>query len=121
PEQYVDNLSKFVNECRAKQANPILISPVSRRKFVTGQAQETHPVYSELVKKTAAELEVPFIGLDVMSRELYQSMGEEKSKLLFLYLGENEHPNYPKGKTDNTHFNELGARLIAQLVLKELR
>jgi lysophospholipase L1-like esterase len=32
-----------------------------------------------------------------------------------------EHPNYPDGKEDNTHFNELGARLIAQLVLKEIR
>jgi lysophospholipase L1-like esterase len=28
---------------------------------------------------------------------------------------------YPDGKEDNTHFNELGARLIAQLVLKEIR
>jgi lysophospholipase L1-like esterase len=32
-----------------------------------------------------------------------------------------EHPNYPDGKNDNTHFSEMGARLIAQLVLKELK
>jgi lysophospholipase L1-like esterase len=32
-----------------------------------------------------------------------------------------EHPNYPEGKEDNTHFSELGARLIAQLVLAELK
>jgi len=32
-----------------------------------------------------------------------------------------EHPNYPDGKEDNTHFNELGARLIAQLVLAEIK
>jgi lysophospholipase L1-like esterase len=32
-----------------------------------------------------------------------------------------EHPNYPEGKDDNTHFNELGARLVAQIVLKEIK
>jgi lysophospholipase L1-like esterase len=45
----------------------------------------------------------------------------EYSKLLFVQLKPGEHPNYPEGKEDNTHFSELGARLIAQLVLKELK
>ena len=29
--------------------------------------------------------------------------------------------DYPDGKEDNTHFTELGARLVAQLVLYEIR
>ena len=48
-------------------------------------------------------------------------MGEENSKLLFLQLKPGEHPNYPEGKNDNTHFNELGARLIAQMVLQWIK
>ena len=48
-------------------------------------------------------------------------MGMENSRLLFLQLKPGEHPNYPGGKDDNTHFNELGARLIAQIVLSEIR
>jgi lysophospholipase L1-like esterase len=48
-------------------------------------------------------------------------MGEETSKLLFLQLQPGEHPNYPDGKVDNTHFSELGARLIAQIILKEIK
>jgi len=39
---------------------------------------------------------------------------------LFLQLAPGEHPNYPEGKNDNTHFNELGARKMAQLVLSEI-
>jgi lysophospholipase L1-like esterase len=31
------------------------------------------------------------------------------------------HPNYPEGKEDNTHFSELGARLLAQIVLQEIK
>ena len=48
-------------------------------------------------------------------------MGEENSRLLFLQLQPGQHPNYPEGKEDNTHFNELGARLVAQMILQEIK
>jgi lysophospholipase L1-like esterase len=121
PEQYKANITRFVNETRAKGATPILLTPVSRRKFKEGKAVETHEVYSPLVRELAKSLNTPFIDLDAKSLELYQKMGEETSKLLFLQLQPGEHPNYPEGKIDNTHFSELGARLIAQIVLKEVR
>ena len=84
-------------------------------------AQETHTEYSPLVRQIAKEKSAAFIDLDVKSIELLQKYGEEKSKLLFLQLEPGEHPNYPEGKNDNTHFNELGARVIAQLVLAEVK
>lgn len=121
PVEFSSNLQKFVEESSAKGAKPILISPVSRRKFVNGQAQETHPLYTKLVAQLAEEQQLSYIDLDTLSRRLYQSYGEDKSRLLFLWLNEGEHPNYPNGIEDNTHFNELGARLIAQLVLKEIK
>lgn len=37
------------------------------------------------------------------------------------WLEPSEHPNYPEGVADNTHFNELGARKIAELVLAEIK
>jgi len=121
PEQYKNNLLKFITETRAKKANPILLTPVSRRKFKEGHAEETHKEYSPLVIEVAAQQNVPLIDMDTKGRELFQSLGEEPSKLLFLQLMPGEHPNYPDGKIDNTHFNELGARLIAQIVLSEIR
>ncbi|MDA3615202.1 rhamnogalacturonan acetylesterase [Polluticaenibacter yanchengensis] len=121
PEQYKANLARFVNDTRAAKAIPILVTPVSRRKFdKAGNQLETHKEYSPLVKQVADSLKVLFIDLDTKSRELYQKMGEENSKLLFLQLAPNEHPNYPNGVTDNTHFSELGARLIAQIMYKEI-
>ncbi|HMU47153.1 MAG TPA: rhamnogalacturonan acetylesterase [Chitinophagaceae bacterium] len=122
PDTFKMNLTKFIKETREKKATPILFTPVSRRKFdKEGNAIETHKEYSALVKEVAKEQNALFIDLDELSRALYQQFGEEKSKLLFLQLEPGEHPNYPNGKVDNTHFNELGARLIAQLVLKELK
>jgi lysophospholipase L1-like esterase len=120
PEDYKINLRKFVSETRAKNANPILLTPVTRRRFKEGKIQETHNEYSPLVLEIAKETKTPCIDLDKKSRELLQQFGEEQSKLLFLQLEAGEHPNYPEGKTDNTHFNELGARKIAQLVLAEI-
>jgi lysophospholipase L1-like esterase len=121
PDEYKANLTRFINETRAKKGVPILFTPVSRRKFKDGKAIETHEVYSALAKEVAKKTKVPLIDLDQKSLAMYNQMGEENSKLLFLQLQPGEHPNYPEGKNDNTHFNELGARLIAQIVLKELQ
>lgn len=122
PEEYKMNLQKFVEEIRSKGATPVLLSPVSRRQFdKDGYVKETHPLYSEAVKEVAEKMKVVFIDMDSKSRELYQEFGPENSKLLFLQLAPEEHPNYPEGKIDNTHFNELGARKIAQIVLHEIK
>lgn len=121
PDQYKANLVKFITETRAKKGNPVLITPVTRRRFKDGKIEETHKEYSPLVVEVAKQQHVPLIDLDTRSRELLQRFGEEQSKLLFLQVAPGEHPNYPEGKADNTHFSELGARLIAQIVLAEIR
>jgi lysophospholipase L1-like esterase len=69
----------------------------------------------------AKEYKVTLVDMDKMSRELLQRMGDENSKLLFMYLAPGDHPNYPLGRNDNTHFNELGARKMAQLVVNDLK
>jgi lysophospholipase L1-like esterase len=122
PDTFKMNLTKFIIETREKKATPILMTPVSRRKFdKEGNAVATHEQYSALVKEIVKETGVLFIDLDEKSKALYRQFGPENSKWLFLQLQPGEHPNYPDGRNDNTHFNELGARLIAQLVLKELK
>lgn len=122
PEDYKKNLVKFITETRAKKAIPVLLTPVSRRKFDSaGRAMETHAEYSLLVKEVSKQYNVSMIDLDEKSKSLYQQLGTETSKLLFLQVEPREHPNYPEGKIDNTHFNELGARKIAEIVLAEIR
>jgi lysophospholipase L1-like esterase len=122
PDSFALHLQRFVSEVRVKKGNPVLLTPVARRKFnQAGEVQQTHPTHSPVVKKIAVQEKVPFIDLDALSMNLYQDLGTEQSKMLFLQLAPGEHPNYPNGIADNTHFNEVGARLIAQIVLKELR
>ncbi|GAB3882943.1 rhamnogalacturonan acetylesterase [Spirosoma agri] len=116
------NLIRFITESRARKANPVLITPVARRQFdAAGKIEETHAVYAELVRTVATEYATPLIDLDRQSQQLLQTLGAETSKLLYLQLTPGEHPNYPEGKEDNTHFNELGARKMAEVVLANIR
>ena len=120
--EFKANLLKYVNDTRSKKGNPILLTPVARRKFDSaGHVEGTHDIYAQIVRDVAKEANVPMIDLDKKGQELLQQFGVEKSKLLFNQLAPGEHPNYPQGKEDNTHFNELGARMIAEIVLKEIK
>lgn len=121
-DQYRNNLIRFVQESRKKKAIPVLITPAARRQFdEAGKIVGTHDTYSAIVREVARQHKVPLIDLDIKSQELLQQFGVEGSKHLFLQLEPGEHPNYPEGKDDNTHFNELGARKMAQLVLTGIR
>lgn len=122
PDEFKANLLKYVTESRSKKALPVLVTPVARRKFDdAGQIKETHGEYPALVKQVAAENNVPCIDLNEKTKVLLQQFGPDASKYLFNYLSPGEHPNYPTGLSDDTHFNELGARKIAQIVLAEIK
>ena len=122
PEEFSNNLERFVKDVRSKNATPVLITPVARRKFdSSGNIIDTHRQYAQLVRDVAKKDNVAMIDLDKKSMELFQQTGPENSKLFFNYLKPGEHPNYPNGKEDDTHFNELGARKMAELVLHEIQ
>jgi lysophospholipase L1-like esterase len=122
PDEFKANLVRYITESRNRKAIPILITPVARRKFdAEGKIQETHPVYSDVVRTVATENNVPLIDLDAKSQQMLQQFGPEASKYFFNYLAAGENPNYPDGRQDDTHFSELGARRMAEIVLQEIR
>jgi len=122
PDEFKSNLKKYVDDTRGKQAIPILLTPVARRKFdENGKIKESHGVYPDMVKQVARENNVILIDLDARSMELLDRLGDSTSRLLYNYLAPGEHPNYPEGKQDDTHFSELGARKIAEIILAEIR
>jgi len=121
-DQFRANLTKYVNDTKSRKAYPVLITPVARRNFdTTGVLVPTHEAYSAIVRSVARDLNVPLIDLDKKSQALLTKFGVENSKLLYNHLEAGEHPNYPSGKVDDTHFSELGARKMAQLVLEDIR
>lgn len=111
---YRNNLIKFVNDVRAKKAFPVLLTPVMRRRFNDkGEFYDTHGEYPDAVRKVANDLKVPLIDMHRLSEAVIKNLGVEESKKLFLILKPEEHPNYPKGSEDNTHFSTFGAEQMA--------
>jgi lysophospholipase L1-like esterase len=121
-EQFKNYLIRYVDESRSKKAIPVLITPVARRKFdASGNIVGTHQVYSQIVRDVAKQLNVPLIDLDKKSQALLQQLGPETSKLLYNHLEPGENPHYPQGRSDDTHFSELGARKMAEIVLASIK
>ena len=103
-------------------AQPVLIPPVSRRFFVGGgNMLYTHGEYPRAIRALAAEKGVPLCDLKADSRRRFLELGEEGTAELFVRLAPGEHPDFPQGHDDKTHFNAHGARVIARLVARELR
>jgi lysophospholipase L1-like esterase len=111
---YHRNLQRFVSDVREHQATPVLMTPVARRRFdEQDRLINSHGVYPDIVRAVATEQQVTLIDMQQRSEMLLQAAGPEASKKLFLWLAPNEHPNYPNGVSDNTHFSPTGAQRMA--------
>lgn len=122
PEQYKVNLIRFVKETIAHAAHPVLCTPIMRRRFdQNGKFYDTHGLYPDMVRQVADSLEVPMVDMHRKSEMLIIGHGEEGSKKIFLHKKPGEYAVLPEGLTDDTHFSEYGARLMAGLFVEGIR
>lgn len=119
---YRHNLMRFVNETRAKGANPILFSSIVRRNFNEfGTLVDTHGAYPLETRLVAQELKVPFIDLNFFTEIMETDYGVKGSKELHLHFKPGNHSYYPDGKEDNTHLSKKGALLVTEMAITELK
>jgi DNA sulfur modification protein DndE len=98
PDDYKKNLIKLIDEVRAKDGNPVLMTPVMRRRFdKDGKFYDTHNEYPGIVRTVAHEYNVPLIDMHRSSEAVIVKYGVEDSKKLFLQLKPGENSNYPNG------------------------
>jgi len=123
--EYRQNLIRMVRDVRAKKASALLMTSVARRRWnEKGNLVDTHGEWPDAVRKVAAEFKIPFVDMQKRSSAVLNSLGVEGSKKLFLILAPKEHPNYPDGLEDNTHFRAFGAEQMARQAadgIRELR
>ncbi|MCB9219486.1 MAG: rhamnogalacturonan acetylesterase [Ignavibacteriales bacterium] len=122
PIDFKNNYRKFVIETRSRDAIPVLITPVMRRRFnENGTFYDVHGIYPDLIRQVAKEMNVALIDLSKSSEDLFIKLGEKETEKIFLILKPGDSPNYPEGKDDNTHFNDHGAEVIAKLVADDIK
>ncbi|WP_245902383.1 rhamnogalacturonan acetylesterase [Gracilibacillus dipsosauri] len=118
---YKSYLKQYIDGAREQGALPILLTPVERRTFSEdGTFIPSHGDYPKAMKELAQEENVPVLHMTEKTTELYNQLGPEESKDLFMWLEEDESPNYSEGVQDSTHFRKTGATEIAQLVVEEI-
>lgn len=119
---YRKNLIKYIEDTRAKGANPVLATPIVRRRFdENGNFYDTHGKYPEVVREVAKQQNVPLLDLHCKTEQLLKNYGEERSKLLFLHIEPGEYESLPEGEKDDTHLSPYGAFRVSDLVVEEIR
>lgn len=105
---YQDYLRQYIDEARAANIKPVLVTPMTRRRFQNGMIWTTLRPYADAMLKVGREKNVPVIDL------------HQKSVALFNQLGDAGSDDFSPSKSDRTHFSRKGAREIARLVAEEI-
>lgn len=103
-----DNLRRYVSAGRARGASPILLTPISRRRFSGTRVTPSHGDYPDATRAVAAETQTPLLDMTQKTEQLLESFGPVASQQLF-------------APDDNTHLSPQGALAVARLVADGLR
>jgi lysophospholipase L1-like esterase len=121
---FQEYLGRYISVARDKEAFPVLITPLYRRKFNDdGRTLKTgsHLDYPDAMKELGARENVPVIDLCSLSFELMEQFGEEATRSWFMHVEPGVYPYCPDGKKDDTHLQYEGAFRFAQIIAEELR
>lgn len=120
---YRSNLKAYCDAATAKGAIPVLLTPVSRRFFLDDGINMlyTHGEYPGAVRRLAADEHIALCDLKQLSRDLFIRLKAELTEKLFVVIPKGENPDFPDGHVDKTHFNAVGAAIIARLVAEDLK
>lgn len=119
---FMTSLKTFIDEARARGAQPVLVTPTQRRSFdENGKIKDTHEDYPEAMRWLAAKENIPLIDLNEMTRTLYEAMGAEPSKKAFVHYPAGTYPGQTKDFADNTHFNPYGAYQISKCIIEGIK
>ena len=100
-------MRKYVRETKAKGAIPVICSLVPRNSWKDGKATRSSDSWALWAKQIAEQEGAYFIDLNELIAARYDQMGEPAVKLFF--------------PADNTHTNNDGAKLNAEVVANELK
>ena len=118
--EYQKNLLYFADEVTKKGANIVFATPITRHKFENGKCVNTHGDYPKAMLELCKKYEYPCVDMTKLTMDLYNKLGEEKTKKFHMIFGENKYENYMEGKDDHSHLRYKGAVEIAKLFVSDV-
>lgn len=117
-EENASAVAAAVNQDDAFYADPNAVTAVTPSDTKpAARLIDTHGAYLDSPRNVAKRLNVPFVDMNRITKDLVEELGPEKSKSLFVWVEPNTIPAIPQGRQDNTHLNIYGARTITSLTI----
>lgn len=119
---YKENLRYFIQEICKRNATPILLTSIYRRKFdELGKIKpNVHLGYPQSMIEVGEETNTFVIDMCSLTKEYFASLGDEGSKHLFMNFQAEMYENYPLGLNDDSHLRFDGAYAISKIFVKEI-
>jgi lysophospholipase L1-like esterase len=115
-------LRRYIDSARAHQAIPVLVTSTNRRDFdAQGRVINTLGEFPAAMRYEAKKDGVALIDLNAMTATLYNALGPEKSKELFVQFPAGTFPGQSKALADKTHFSGFGASELAKCMVTAIR
>ncbi|MCR5716399.1 MAG: hypothetical protein K6G23_06120 [Lachnospiraceae bacterium] len=106
---YRERLLTYIEEVRAKNAVPVLVTPLARNTWKNGDTyNDLLEEYAEEVLLIGKEMQVPVVDLHAFSMALIKKLGREEARKYY----------FP---SDYTHTNDYGAYYYAGYVATQLK
>ena len=113
--EFRQNLTMFAKKLMEKGVKPLLLTPVTRRKFEGDVIVNSHGDYPEAIKETAGELNIPCMDLTKATMDYFEKAGEKGSRRFFMNFESGLYENFPEGKRDDSHLRPDGASVVSRL------
>lgn len=118
---FIDNLKYFYTTASNNNALCIFITSPTRCKFENNQIIDTHLGYPEAIVNFCNNNGYLCIDLNELTKKLYNYIGEKEALKYHLVYDKGIHKRFINGSDDTSHYNLNGAKMIVELLLRELK
>jgi lysophospholipase L1-like esterase len=120
--RYVQIMTDFVTQVKAKGATPVIVTAQNRDSFdADGHINDTLGGYPQASRKIAADTGVALIDLNDMSKTMFEAMGPAGADHAFMKFKAGSYPGVERDISDTTHFNNFGAYELARSIIHGIR
>jgi len=127
------NMARYVDEVKALNATPVLVTPLTRRSFKEGKLENNLQPWADVIRAVAKEKKVPLLDLNADSVAAVQAMGPDEADTMAVAPKPVATPAAPgatatvepqgaaKSAFDYTHVGAKGAAYFARMVEREIK
>ena len=113
---YKENLTKMINDTKAKGGTPVLLTSICRRYFHSnGNPQRTHGDYPQAMRDLATATNTALIDTEEETYQWLLRLGPEGSEPYYVM------DKRDASAMDNTHLTVEGAQAVAAMIVQGLR